>query len=215
MRLRVIIGCEVSGVVRRAFRALGHDAWSCDLLPSEDGSEFHIQAEHDLHLLDICDKRTWHIGIFHPPCTRLCNSGVLRLYRGGKKSGGIDPDKWEEMVKARTFFMALWNCKIPHVCVENPIPHGHAKLPPYSQTIQPFEYGHPESKRTCLWLRGLPLLKPTNVLPLPECGYWSNQTPSGQNKLAPSAHRSQDRAKTYEGIGAAMADQWSQYLNDL
>ena len=216
--LRVLVGCETSGVVRHAFRELGHDAWSCDLLPAEDGSPFHIQADHDLDLIDMADNGTWDLGIFHPPCTRLANSGVLRLYRGGKKRNGKDPDKWEEMKRAARFFLALWNCKIPRVAIENPVQHGHAIREinlRYRQTIQPFEFGHPESKRTCLWLRGgLPPLVPTKVLRLPKRGYWDNQTPSGQNKLSPSKDRAAKRARTYPGIADAMAEQWSAYILD-
>lgn len=209
--MQILIGCEQSGVVRRAFRAAGHEAWSCDLLPAADDSEFHIQAEGDLDLLEIAKKwngRPWDIGIFHPPCTRLANSGVLRLYKGGKKRNGFDPVKLRELRAARKFWRSCWNAPIERLCIENPIPHWRAVLPPWTQTIQPWEFGDPESKRTCLWLRGLPPLMPTNILPLPECGHWQNQTKSGQNKLSPGPQRAAIRAKTYQGIAAAMADQW-------
>ncbi|MFA6240405.1 MAG: hypothetical protein WC655_05730 [Candidatus Hydrogenedentales bacterium] len=209
--MRVLIGCEVSGVVRRAFRALGHDAWSCDLLPAADGSPFHIVADHDLHLLDIAADwrgKRWNLGIFHPPCTRLCNSGVLRLYKGSKKAGGLDPDKLAEMREAACFWAACWNAPIASVCCENPVPHYHAGLPPWTQTVQPWQFGEPESKRTCLWLRGLPVLVPTRVLEFPACGHWRNQCFGGQNKLGPSPTRAADRARTYEGIATAMAVQW-------
>lgn len=213
--MRVLIGCEVSGVVRRAFRALDHDAWSCDLLPADDGSPFHIIADHDLHLLDIAKRwrgKGWDLGIFHPPCTRLANSGVLRLYVGSKKAGGLDPAKLTEMRAAACFFAACLNAPIPAVCVENPVPHYHAELPRWTQTVQPWQFGDPESKRTCLWLRGLPSLKPTKVLPLPACGHWENQCPGGQNKLGPSPERAAIRARTYDGIAGAMAAQWTEFL---
>jgi hypothetical protein len=156
----------------------------------------------------------WDLIIGHPPCTRLSNSGVLRLYRDGKKANGIDPSKWQEMEDAATFFKLILNAPAEKVCVENPIQHCHAKKLigcDHTQTIQPFQFGHPESKRTCLWLKGLPPLQPTKILPLPECGYWQNQTPSGQNKLGPSPTRAYDRAKTYPGIAQAMAIQWTEY----
>lgn len=210
-----MIGCEKSGMIRRAFRDMGHDAWSCDLLPADDGSEFHYQWDI-LSLLS--EDHFWDLGIFHPVCKRLANSGVLRLYHGGKKINGIDPVKWKEMEEGADFFLKLWKCHIKHVCVENPVQHCHAKKIigcRQSQTIQPFEFGDPESKMTALWLRELPLLKPTNILPLPECGHWENQTPSGQNKLGPSKDRAAIRAKTYPGIAKAMAQQWSEYLLSL
>lgn len=211
--MRVLVACEFSGVVRRAFRALGHEAWSCDLLPAEDGSEFHLQGD----CLSVLGD-SWDLLIAHPPCTRLSNSGVLRLYREGKKINGIDPLKWAEMEAGANFFAALWNSDIARICVENPIMHGHAKQViksvskiPLSkpQRIQPFEFGHPESKATLLWTRGLPRLKHTCILALPECGHWENQTPSGQNKLGPSPERAANRARTYSGIARAMAEQWS------
>lgn len=202
--MRVLIGCERSGVIRRAFRLRGHDAWSCDLEPSDDSSEFH----HVGDALEFAKSQHWDLGIFHPPCTRLCNSGVLRLYRDGKKRNGIDPMKWAEMKSGRDFFMRCYSLKITRLAVENPIPHGHADLPHYSQKIQPWEFGHPESKATCLWLRNLPPLMATTILQMPECGHWNNQTMSGQNKLPPSPDRSAIRAKTYTGIADAMAEQW-------
>ena len=204
--MRVLIGCEVSGVVRRAFRAAGHDAWSCDLLPAADVSEHHFR----MNLLDLirADGRNWDLGIFHPPCTRLANSGVLRLYKGGKKQNGFDPAKLAELRESRAFWLACWNAPFARMCIENPIPHYHAGLPDWTQTIQPWEFGDPESKRTCLWLRNLPPLVPTRILPLPACGHWRNQTKSGQNKLSPGPKRAALRAVTYPGIAAAMAAQW-------
>lgn len=208
--MRVLIACEFSGAVRRAFRERGHDAWSCDLLPAEDGSPYHIQAEHDLHLLDIV-RNGWGLMIAHPPCRYLSNSGACRLYVGGKGSRIKDPERWENMRRGALLFRALWNAPIERIGIENPIMHRHALAligQNFEHSIQPFEFGHPESKRTCLWLKNLPPLKPTKVLALPECGHWENQTPSGQNRLGPSPTRSQDRARTYSGIASAMAEQW-------
>lgn len=213
--MRILIACERSGIVRSAFRALGHDAWSCDLEPAEDGSKYHIVRD----ALETALSSVWDAMVAHPTCTRLANSGVLRLYVGGKKVNGVDPAKWREMEEGARFFAQLWNAPIARVCIENPIIHRHAigeirrnltRPLPMPQLIQPFQFGHPESKATCLWLRNLPPLIHTNVLPKPECGHWKNQTPSGQNKLTPSPHRAMDRARTYPGIAQAMASQWGQ-----
>lgn len=208
--MKVLIACECSGVVRDAFRARGHDAWSCDLLPDVNGNgEFHFRRD----VLDCLD-RVWDLMIAHPPCTRLANSGVLRLYNLGKKINGIDPSKWAEMRVGAALFRALWNAPVvARICVENPVMHGHARAAigelPKPQRIQPFQFGHPESKATMLWLKNLPPLVPTNILTKPECGYWENQTPTGQNKLGPSPTRAAKRAVTYKGIAEAMAKQWS------
>ena len=208
--MRVLIGCECSGTVREAFRARGHDAWSCDLLPAEDGSPFHYQAD----ALEVL-RQPFDLLIAHPPCTRLCNSGVLRLYRGGKKANGIDPEKWREMLAGVVFFNALWRAPIKRKCLENPIMHGHAAqliVAKRSQIIQPWQFGEDASKTTGLHLEGLPLLQPTSK----KSGRivngrerWSNQTDSGQNRLGPSPTRAAERARTYPGIAAAMAAQWS------
>lgn len=208
--MRVLIGCECSGTVREAFRARGHDAWSCDLLPAEDGSPFHYQAD----ALEVL-RQPFDLLIAHPPCTRLCNSGVLRLYRGGKKANGIDPEKWREMLAGVVFFNALWRAPIKRKCLENPIMHGHAAqliVAKRSQIIQPWQFGEDASKATGLHLEGLPLLQPTSK----KSGRivngrerWSNQTDSGQNRLGPSPTRAAERARTYPGIAAAMAAQWS------
>jgi len=207
--MRVLIGCESSGVVREAFRARGHDAYSCDLLPADDRSPWHIQ---DDVISVINGGRIWDLAIFHPPCTRLANSGVLRLYLEGKARNGVDETKWQDMEQAAAFFLTLWRAPIDKVAIENPILHGYAirilGVQPH-QIIQPYDYGHPESKATCLWLKNLPPLWPTKILPLPSRGYWDNQTASGQNRLSPSPDRWKKRARTYEGIATAMAEQWT------
>lgn len=209
--MNVIIGCEYSGVVRDAFTARGHNAWSCDLLQTERPGQHH-QGDLIRFLNDT--KGFWQLGIFHPTCTRICNSGVLRLYRGGQKCNGIDPAKWQEMVEACTFFKQLLDAEIDCVGVENPVPHGHAaKLigQKYSQTIQPYNFNEDASKRTCLWLRGLSPLTDTGYFPprmVDGRPRWGNQTDGGQNKLPPSETRGKDRAKTYQGIADAMAAQW-------
>lgn len=196
-----MVACESSGVVREAFRALGHAAFSCDLLPADDGSPYHLQGD--------CFKAVrgcwagfaaWDIIIMHPPCTALCVSGNAH-YGAGKT-------KHAQRLEAISWTMEFWDMATracPRVCMENPVGVLPMKA---TQYIQPFEFGHPESKKTGLWLHWLPLLQPTNVLPLPAAGRWDNQTSSGQNKLGPSADRWKLRAKTYGGIATAMASQW-------
>ena len=137
--------------------------------------------------------------IAFPPCTHLAVSGAHRFAEkraDGRQQEGID------------FFMALANAPIPKIAIENPVGIMSTKWRKPDQIIQPFQFGDPESKKTCIWLKGLPKLVPTDILPLPECGYWRNQTPSGQNKLGPSPERAKNRARTYQGIADAMATQW-------
>jgi len=207
-RLKVLIGCERSGVIREAFRALGHDAYSCDLAPAEDGSPFHLRMD----VREALKRGPWDLFIVHPDCTRLANSGVLRLYVGGSQKNGRDIHKWEAMQIAAEFFREMLNAPVPRICVENPVMHRWAKQivgVQQTQTIQPWQFGDDASKRTCLWLKGLPPLEPTNVLIKKR---YANQTPSGQNKLGPSPTRHIDRARTYPGPAKAMAEQWGRYL---
>ena len=197
--MKVLVACEFSGVVREAFRAKGHDAWSCDILPAMDNSEFHFQQD----VLEILYDDCWDLLIAHPPCTYLCNSGVHCLYK--------DELRWKKLDEASVFFRTFLCSGIPKICVENPVMHKYAIERigrKQDQSIQPYQFGHAESKRTCLWLKGLPLLQPTNTLEKPDCGYWNNQTPSGQNKLGPSKNRGLLRSITYQGIADAMAEQW-------
>lgn len=195
--MKVLVACEYSGIVREAFKAMGHDAWSCDLLPTEIEGQ-HIQGD----VLEIINQ-DWDLMIAHPPCTYLCNSGVHWLNR--------QEGRWEKMREGALFFKALWDTPISKICIENPVMHKYAREiigASYWQSIQPYQFGHPESKRTCLWLKNLPFLETTNVLEKPASGKWDNQTASGQNKLAPSPDRWKLRSKTYTGIAAAMASQW-------
>lgn len=193
-RMKVLVGCEFSGVVRQAFAARGHDAWSCDLLPCDIGGQ-HLQCD----VLSVLEDG-WDLAVFHPPCTFLCSSGLHWNTRV--------PGRQEKTEEALEFVRRLLNATIPKIALENPIGCISTKIRKPDQIIQPWMFGHPESKATCLWLKNLPLLKPTDVLPLPESGRWSNQTPSGQNKLGPSADRWRQRSITYSGIAAAMAAQW-------
>lgn len=190
--MKILVACESSGVVRNAFRNCGHDAWSCDLLPADDGSEYHYQAD----ALEVINNG-WDMMIAHPPCTHLAASGA-RWFK----------DKREEQKKSLEFVRALLDAPIKMIALENPVGIISSRIRKPDQIIQPWMFGHPEAKKTCLWLKGLPLLEPTNILPLPEKGYWNNQTPSGQNKLGPSPDRWKIRSKTYQGIADAMANQW-------
>jgi len=193
--LRVLVACEYSGVVRDAFTLAGCDAWSADILPSDsDGN--HYQG----NVLDIIDDG-WDLLIAHPPCTRLANSGVRWLR---------ERSLYEDLIDGAEFFKALWCANIRHVAVENPVPHKYAVDLigcKYSQTIQPWQFGHGESKRTCLWLKGLPALEATKIV-------------SGREQvmfnLPPTKDRAKIRSKTYRGIAEAMAKQWTPYvLNEI
>ena len=192
--MRILIACEFSGRVRDAFRKRGHDAWSCDLLPTEVEGP-HIQGEVELILED-----GWDMMIAFPPCTYLCSSGLHWNKRR--------PERAQLTHEAMLFIFNLIDAPIPKIALENPVGCISTNYRKPDQIIQPWQFGHLESKATCLWLKGLPLLRPTNILELPVSGRWENQTPSGQNKLGPSPTRSMDRSRTYQGLADAMAEQW-------
>lgn len=193
--MRVLVACEYSGVVREAFRANGHEAFSCDLLPADDPSPFHIQG-------DVLPLLTagWDLMIAHPPCTYLSVSGLHWNKRV--------PGRAEKTEEALDFVRRLLDAPVPLIALENPVSCISSRIRKPDQIIQPFEFGHPESKKTCLWLKGLERLKPTKILQVPASGHWENQTPSGQNKLGPSPDRWKVRSKTYSGIASSMAEQW-------
>ena len=191
--MKVLIACEYSGIVRDAFAAKGHDAWSCDILPTENAGN-HFQGD----VLEYLDKG-WDMMIAHPPCTYLSNAGARFLYPKGK----LNEDRYKLGLKAKEFFMALYNAPINKICVENPISSKIFTLPKYLQIIQPYEYGHPIQKRTCLWLKNLSQLKPTNITYKKQStkipGNWFNK--GGKD-------RQKNRSKFFKGIAKAMADQW-------
>lgn len=188
---RILVACEYSGRVRDAFAAKGWDAWSCDLLESESpGNHYQCPVEDVINL-------GWDMMVAHPPCTHLAVSGA-RWFK----------DKEVEQAAALDFVRMLLDAPIDRIALENPISIISSRIRKPDQIIQPYQYGHPESKSTCLWLKNLPKLTPTDVLTLPESGRWSNQTQSGQNRLAPGPDRWKERSRTYEGIARAMADQW-------
>lgn len=200
--MRVLIACERSGIVREAFRRRGHDAWSCDLEPAEDSSPFHMQADV-LSVLDGCSRGEWDLMIAHPECRYLSVSGLHWNHRR--------PERAALTEQAVEFAVALWNAPIKRVALENPVGILSSRIRKPDQIIQPYEFGDDASKATCLWLRGLPPLKGTRRVPgriVNGRERWANQTDSGQNRLGPSPTRSMDRARTYQGIAAAMADQW-------
>jgi hypothetical protein len=191
--VRVLVACEFSGKVRDAFKRMGHDAWSCDIIPTDVPGN-HYQG----NVLDILNDG-WDLMIAHPPCTYLSNAGARFLY----PKGVLNPERLAKGMAAKEFFMALYNANIPKICIENPTPSKAYGLPAYSQAIQPYEYGHPYQKRTCLWLKDLPLLQPTNIVferqssKVP--GNWFNK--GGKD-------RQKNRAETFQGIADAMAAQW-------
>jgi len=181
--LRVLVACEYSGRVREAFRKLGHDAWSCDLLPSDDNSPYHIQGDVLEHLRD-----GWDIMIAHPPCTHLAVSGA-RWFK----------DKQVEQAEALEFVQKLLDAPIPKIALENPISIISSKIRKPNQIIQPWQFGHGETKATCLWLKNLPELQPTDIVSGRENKVW---------RMPPSEERWKLRSITYQGIANAMANQW-------
>ena len=197
-RLRVLIACEYSGIVREAFKAKGHDAWSCDLLDTEIPGQ-HIKGDI-FHFLHGSLGWNWDLIIAFPPCTYLANSGVRWLYN---KDGSKNIDRWEKMESGALFFKSLLSSNCGKICIENPILHKYAIDligSKYNQIIQPWQFGHGETKATCLWIKGLPKLKLTNIVSGREQRIW---------KMPPGPERSKDRSKTFQGIANAMAAQWS------
>ena len=192
-RMRVLVACEYSGVVRDAFLRRGHDAVSCDILPTESDLGPHIKGD----VLPLLEE-PWDLVIAHPPCTYLCQSAVQYLYR--------EPERWMQLADAATFFLHCWHANSPRVAVENPTMHRYARdlvgiRPTFC--VQPFWFGDFASKRTCFWVRGLPTLIPTQPLYDPD------------GKKAPpwtaTTRTSKKRSLTFKAIAAAMADQWGDF----
>lgn len=183
--MRVLVACEFSGVVRRAFHGLGHVAWSCDLLPAEDDGA-HIRGDVSKNL----GLHRWDLMIAHPPCTRLTVAGA-RWFRGRE----------QEQADAIAFCEHLWAADIPRICIENPIGvlSTRSKLGKPTQIIQPWQFGHGEVKATCLWLKGLPKLEPTNIV---------EGRVARVHREPPGPDRWKNRSRTLEGIAKAMAEQW-------
>jgi hypothetical protein len=195
--MRVLVACEYSATVRDAFRLKGHDAYSCDLLPTEGDPEWHVQEDARV----VANWWTWDLIIAHPPCTRLTKAGVRWLH---------ERDLWQEMREAAEFFRAFLEVDCPRVAVENPVMHRYATEiigRKQDQVVQPWMFGHPESKGTGLWLKGLPKLEPTNDVKAAAMAL----TPKERDRMhwaAPGPDRWKLRSKTYQGIADAMAEQW-------
>lgn len=204
--MRVLVACERSGVVRRAFNLAGHDAYSCDLESADDGSKYHLRGDA---VEAAYSDGPWDLLIGHPECTYLSNSGAKHLYAGMRAENGPNGDRWAMMGAAASFFMALWNAPVERIALENPIMLGHPRrlfgIPEPTQIIQPWQFGHGETKATCLWLKGLPPLRPTNVVEGREQRVW---------KMGPGPDRKKNRSRTYEGIADAMAEQWGTLEQD-
>lgn len=193
--MRVLVACEESQAVTIAFRKRGHEAFSCDIQEYSGGHpEWHIQGD----VLEQLGKQ-WDMIIAHPPCTYLSNAGARFLYPKGK----LNKDRLNKGLNAKILFLALLNANCKKIVVENPIPSTVYGLPRYTQIIQPWMFGHPVSKRTCLWIKGLPELRPTKIVQCKEstklAGNWFNK--GGKD-------RQKNRAKTFQGIADAMAEQW-------
>lgn len=214
--MRVLIGCEFSGVVRRAFAAMGHDAWSCDLLPAADGSNRHIRGD----VRDILNDGWDLLAVMHPPCTRLCRSGRRWMSGKGKwtepKSlprGKTLADMRAEFEEGVALFTDCWNAPIERVAIENPEMNDLAKdrMPadlPRPQMVQPFWFGDPAYKATGLYLRGLPPLSPTDMLQEPERGTDEWKQWCAIHRAPPGPNRWAIRSTTFAGHAAAMASQW-------
>lgn len=204
--MRVLVGCECSGIVRRAFAALGHDVWSVDLKPAEDGSNRHIIGDVRDYLQEGWDL----LAVMHPPCTRLCNSGVRWL--SVPPPGRTLADMQAELVEGAALFSACWNAPIPRRAIENPVMHKHAKAlirgyRPPAQSVQPWQFGtepggpDDQRKRTCFWLDGLLPLRPTGTLD-------GSTARDDVHKASPGPDRAARRSRFFPGIAAAMAMQW-------
>lgn len=219
--MKVLVACEESQRVCIAFRELGHEAYSCDVQDCSGGHpEWHIKDDALKYINGRCSFITcdgkaheisgkWDLLIAHPPCTYLSNAGACRLY---PKKGQLNQERYKNGLKAKEFFMMFYNADCDKIAVENPIPSKIFCLPKYTQTIQPYQYGHPYSKKTCLWLKNLPPLKPTEII-----SDYTPYLPSGTGrKLKGTSYgaKEQDRnrkvmrSKTFPGIARAMAEQW-------
>lgn len=186
--MRILIACEKYGRVRDAFRAKGHNAWSCDLAITPD--KFHITADHDLHIFDIIDEGNWDMIIAFPPCTHLAVSGA-RWFVEKRRNG--------RQAEAIRFFMAIANAQCDKIAIENPIGIMSTEWRKPDQIIHPWQFGHGETKATCLWLKGLPKLKSTNIVEGREARI---------HRMSPGPKRGELRSITYQGIADAMAEQW-------
>lgn len=225
--MKVLVACEESQRVCTAFRERGHEAYSCDIQePSGGHPEWHILGDvlkvlnpeysgcgESSILFQTMDGQRhlisrWDLIIAHPPCTYLSNAGARWLYEGHI----LNEARYAKGLEAKEFFMKFWGANCPRICIENPIPSSIYQIPKCSQLIQPYEYGHPWSKKTCLWLKGLPLLKPTEIIsdykPFCSSGSYSKTHDSKYKGASRKGGSAKSRSKTFEGIAKAMAEQW-------
>ena len=201
--MKILVACEESQAVCKAFRERGHEAYSCDVQPCSGGHpEWHLQQDV-VPLL----KEKWDMIIAFPPCTYLSNAAACRLY---PKKGQLDMDRYQKGLEAKEFFMSFYNADCPRIAIENPVSSRIFEMPPHSQEIQPYMFGHPYTKKTRLWLRGLPPLVPTDLVD-PIGPYVPSGTGRKDRSKYGSAKRGEDaknRSKTFPGIAKAMAEQW-------
>lgn len=217
--MKVLVACEESQEVCKAFRARGHEAYSCDIQECSGGHpEWHIQGDCLPLLNGNCTFQTadththtqdgkWDLIIAHPPCTYLTNASAVRM----RVKGVIQPERYKKAMDAKNFFMAFYNAECDKIAIENPTPLKLVDLPPYTQAIQPYEHGHPYSKRTCLWLKGLPQIVPSNVLDHHEPYVNGGCKDAHGNYRRFQGRKERDpktRAKTFPGIAKAFAEQW-------
>lgn len=203
--MRVLVACEESQAVTKELRRLGHEAYSCDLQEcSGDHPEWHLRVDA-LELL----KMKWDMIIAHPPCTYLTNAGARWLYAGGK----LNEERYQKGLEAKDFFMAFLNADCPKIAIENPVPSSAFGMPQPTQMIQPYEYGHPYSKKTYLWLKGLPPLIPTQIVddhvPFVSSGTYSKTHDPRYKGASRAGGAAKMRSKTFPGIARAMAEQWA------
>ncbi len=209
--MKVLIGCETSGTVRNAFLEKGFDTWSCDILPADDQTNRHIQDD----VRDVLKMEAWDLlMVAHPPCTRLCNSGVRWLHKA--PPGKTIEEMWQELDEGAALFSDLWNADVPRIAIENPVMHKHAKariqnFEPFAQSVQPYEFADSVeaednvTKRTCLWLKNLPKLVKTGSL--------TRETArSDIHHASPGPDRWKVRSKFHKGLAEAMANQWGAAL---
>jgi hypothetical protein len=218
--MKVLIACEESQAVCKAFRAKGHEAFSCDVQECSGGHpEWHIMQDVLPLLNGGCEFETadgakhrisgkWDLIIAHPPCTFLSNAGARWLYAGKT----LNQERYQKGLQAKQFFMQFYNADCERICIENPIPSAVYELPQYSQVVQPYEHGEPWSKKTCFWLKGLQPLAPTNIVtdhkPFCSSGSYSRTHDPKYKGSSRKGGSSKARSKTFQGIANAMAEQW-------
>ena len=219
--MKVLVACEESQAVCKEFRRLGHEAYSCDIQECSGGHpEWHICGDAlqavkggDVTTMDGVTHNVgkWDMLIAHPPCTYLSNAGAARLYKRIDGESYCKLSRLNKGFDAKEFFMKFLEAPVEHIAIENPIPSGVYRLPPYTQIVQPYEYGHEYSKKTCLWLKGLPKLQPTQIVE-PVCSWVSGGSKDSHGKPRKNKgtvyRDSKTRSKTFNGIAKAMAEQW-------